>query len=55
MADLEKREQEYADKDKNVAYLKSVVQEIMEDEEWELPKEARFFYMGKYPWDLLFL
>ncbi len=37
-------------------YLQEIVDELLADESWELPKELRFFLMGPtYTWDLLYL
>lgn len=34
-------------------YLQELVKELMEDKEWELPKELRFFLVNDLEWDLL--
>ena len=39
----------------NQEYLKSIYQELLADESWELPKELRFFLLGAVDWDLLYL
>lgn len=36
-------------------YLQEIVDELLTDEEWELPKELRFWLMGTYTWELLYL
>lgn len=36
-------------------YLQEIVDELLADEEWELPKELRFWLMGTYTWELLYL
>lgn len=37
----------------NQEYLQDIVNELLADEEWELPKELRFWLMGTYTWELL--
>lgn len=37
----------------NKEYLDSIVQELMADEEWELPPEQRFFLAADLEWSLL--
>lgn len=37
----------------NKEYLDSIVQELMADEEWELPPEQRFFLVADLEWSLL--
>ena len=32
----------------NQEYLQDIVNELLADEEWELPKELRFWLMGTY-------
>ena len=32
-----------------------IVNELLADEEWKLPKELRFWLMGTYTWELLYL
>jgi len=39
----------------NADYLQSIIQELLEDEEWDLPKEMRFWLMGPVAGDLLYL
>ena len=39
----------------NAEYLHEIYQELLADEEWELPPELRFFLLGKTDWDLLYL
>ena len=39
----------------NQEYLQDIVNELLADEEWELPKELRFWLMGTYTWELLYL
>lgn len=39
----------------NQEYLQDIVNELLADEEWELPKEFRFWLMGTYTWELLYL
>lgn len=34
-------------------YLNNLVNELMEDEEWELPVECRFFLVADLEWTLL--
>lgn len=34
-------------------YLDSIVAELMEDQEWELPPELRFFLAADLEWTLL--
>ena len=36
-------------------YLQGIVDELLADEEWELPKELRFWLMETYTWELLYL
>lgn len=36
-------------------YLQEIVDELLADEEWALPKELRFWLMGTYTWELLYL
>lgn len=36
----------------NQEYLQDIVNELLADEEWELPKELRFWLMGTYTWEL---
>ena len=38
----------------NAEYLRSIADELLADEEWELPKELRFWLMGPIGNDLLF-
>ena len=35
-------------------YLQEIVDELKEDPDWALPKEARFFRYGPYEWDLIY-
>lgn len=35
-------------------YLQEIVDELLADEEWALPKELRFWLMGTYTWKLLY-
>lgn len=37
----------------NKEYLDEIVEELMADEEWEMPKELRFFLTNDLPWGLL--
>ena len=39
----------------NQEYLQDIVNELLAAEEWELPKELRFWLMGTYTWELLYL
>ena len=39
----------------NQEYLQDIVNELLADEEWELPKELRFWLMGTYTWELIFI
>ena len=39
----------------NKEYLDSLVQELMEDPDWDLPKEFRVFLKADLEWNLLFL
>lgn len=39
----------------NQEYLQDIVNELLADEEWELSKELRFWLMGTYTWELLYL
>lgn len=39
----------------NQEYLQDIVNELLADEEWELQKELRFWLMGTYTWELLYL
>ena len=39
----------------NAEYLSSLCKELMEDPDWELPKELRFFLQGNVAWDMLYL
>ena len=39
----------------NQEYLQDIVNELLADEEWELPKELRCWLMGTYTWELLYL
>lgn len=39
----------------NAEYLHSLYKECLEDPDWELPKELRFFLQGNVDWDLLYL
>lgn len=43
------------EKKTNGEYLQELCNELLEDEEWELPKELRFFLLGPVAWDLLYL
>lgn len=36
-------------------YLQELVEELMEDEEWELPRECRFLLENDLPWGMLFI
>ncbi len=36
-------------------YLEELVKELVEDETWELPKEARFLLTDDLPWGMLFI
>ena len=36
----------------NQEYLQDIVNELLADEEWKLPKELRFWLMGTYTWEL---
>ena len=38
----------------NQEYLQDIVNELLADEEWKLPKELRFWLMGTYTWELLY-
>ena len=38
----------------NYDYLQDIVKELIEDDEWEFPKEYRFFLMGGLCEQLLF-
>lgn len=49
MADIEKKEQTKTE------YLHEIVNELLEDENWELPKEARFFLLPGFEWEVLYL
>ena len=37
----------------NLEYLDSIVAELMDDTEWELPPEMRFFLVANLEWGLL--
>ena len=37
----------------NFEYLQSVVDELMADTEWELPREQRIFLVNNLEWSLL--
>ncbi|MBO4359373.1 MAG: hypothetical protein J5822_00615 [Eubacteriaceae bacterium] len=39
----------------NAEYLRSIADELIADEEWDLPKELRFWLMGNFAGDLLYL
>lgn len=39
----------------NAEYLQSIYQELINDPDWELPMELRFFLFGDVNWDLLYL
>lgn len=39
----------------NADYLNELCQELLADEEWDLPKELRFWLMGNVAGDLLYL
>lgn len=39
----------------NQEYLQDIVNELLAGEEWKLPKELRFWLMGTYTWELLYL
>ena len=49
MAENEKKEQSKTE------YLQEIAKELLEDESWELPKEARFFLLPGVEWDMLYL
>ncbi|HJB30148.1 MAG TPA: hypothetical protein IAA06_15355 [Candidatus Blautia faecavium] len=49
MADTEKKEQNKTE------YLQEIAQELLDDETWELPKDARFFLLPGFEWDMLYL
>ena len=49
MADTEKKEQSKTE------YLPEIAQELLDDETWELPKDARFFLLPGFEWDMLYL
>lgn len=37
----------------NQEYLESIVEELMEDDQWQLPPELRFFLKADLEWTLL--
>lgn len=49
MSEMEKKEQSKTE------YLQEIVDELLADETWELPKEARFFLLPGFEWDVLYL
>ncbi len=49
MADTEKKEQSKTE------YLQEIAQELLDDETWELSKDARFFLLPGFEWDMLYL
>ena len=49
MAVTEKKEQSKTE------YLQEIAQELLDDETWELPKDARFFLLPGFEWDMLYL
>lgn len=49
MAEMEKKEQSKTE------YLQEIAQELLDDETWELPKEARFFLLPGFEWEVLYL
>ncbi|WP_419041275.1 hypothetical protein [Eisenbergiella tayi] len=49
MGDTEKKEQSKTE------YLQEIAQELLADETWELPKDARFFLLPGFEWDMLYL
>ena len=43
------------EKKTNAEYLHEIYQELINDPDWELPMELRFFLFGAPDWDLLYL
>lgn len=49
MSEMDKKEESKTE------YLQEIAQELLEDENWELPKEARFFLLPGFEWEMLYL
>lgn len=49
MSENEKKEQG------KMEYLQEIVDELLEDDIWELPKEARFFLLPGFELEVLYL
>ncbi len=49
MSEMEKKEQSKTE------YLQEIVDELLADENWELPKEGRFFLLPGFEWEVLYL